>query len=151
MTRFQGRTALITGAAGDIGGAVASRLASEGASLILADHPSAESRLEPAQEACMLLGSPLVEIIAFDVTDHEAVEWALRHVAMRVATPDLLFNNAGYQGEFANLADVDAGDASRVLDVNVKGVLSVLQMFAQHVADAGTGGAVVNSSNKNAF
>lgn len=148
MTRFQGRTVLVTGAAGDIGGAVATHLAAQGAALVLADQLAAEDGLDAAQVACRNAGSPSVRTAAFDVTDHNAVEDAFATMAASGgATPDLLFNNAGYQGEFANLVDVTPDDVSRVLDVNVKGVLSVLQVFATRLATAATGGAVVNTAS----
>ena len=147
MTRFDQRTALVTGAAGDIGRAVAVRLATEGASLVLADHPGATDALDATRDACAAAGSPAVRRAVFDVTEHAAVDDALAAVANAGPTPDLLFNNAGYQGAFANLVDVPADDVARVLDVNVKGVLSVLQVFARLLAAAERPGAVVNTAS----
>ena len=147
MTRFDQRTALVTGAAGDIGRAVAVRLATEGASLVLADHPAATGALDATAGACSVAGSPDVQPVLFDVTDHAAVEDVLAAAADAGPTPDLLFNNAGYQGAFANLVDVAADDVARVLDVNVKGVLSVLQVFARLLAAAERPGAVVNTAS----
>lgn len=147
MTRFDQRTALVTGAAGDIGSAVAVRLATEGASLVLADHPGATDALDATSDACRAAGAVVVQAASFDVTEHAAVEDALGGVVARGVAPDLLFNNAGYQGEFANLLDVSADDAARVLSVNVAGVLSVLQVFGRHLAAAGRPGAVVNTAS----
>lgn len=147
MTRFEQRTALVTGAAGDIGRAVAVRLATEGASLVLADHPGAADALDATSDACTSAGSPAVRTAVFDVTDHAAVEDALAAAADAGPTPDLLFNNAGYQGAFANLVDVPPDDVARVLDVNVKGVLSVLQVFARLLGAAERPGAAVNTAS----
>ncbi len=62
-------------------------------------------------------------------------------------TVDLLFNNAGYQGDFANIIDYDVADFRRVLDINVTGMFIVLQHFARCLVAAGLPGAIVNTAS----
>jgi NAD(P)-dependent dehydrogenase (short-subunit alcohol dehydrogenase family) len=121
---------LVTGAAGDIGGAIADVLAQRGHDLVLADHPDAAARLD---EFCRRLGG---ESVTFDVTDEAAVTAAVEGIGPFAG----LVNNAGYQGVFASVDRYPLEDARRVLEVNVLGVMTVLAVAARVM----TGGAVVN-------
>jgi NAD(P)-dependent dehydrogenase (short-subunit alcohol dehydrogenase family) len=123
-------TVLVTGAAGDIGAAIAELLAQRGHRLALADHPDAAARLD---ELCRRLGA---ESVTFDVTDEAAVAAAVEGLAPLGG----LVNNAGYQGLFASVDRYPLDDARRVIEVNVLGVMTVLAVAAR----AMTGGAVVN-------
>ena len=141
------RIALVTGAAGDIGRAVAMRLAGDGIAVVLADHEAAADRLDDTQRRCAAMTGASATTTTFDVTDAGSVRDALTAVASEYGTPDLLVNNAGYQGRFANVVDVPLDDAARVLDVNVMGVLTVLQAFAAQLREEGRGGAIVNTAS----
>ncbi len=142
---FIGRTVLITGAAGDIGRATAIRLASAGAAVVVAD---VSDRVTATATACAR-ANPDAEPVAlvFDVTDESEVAAAFDDLAARGTIADLLFNNAGYQGHFANLVDYDVADFRRVLEINVTGVFLVLQGFARALIASGRPGAVVNSAS----
>lgn len=142
--RFAGRTALITGAAGDIGRATAVQLAGQGARIVLAD------LVDATETAWACTGAqpdsdPIV--VRFDVTDPAGVAQVFDDLLAQDVVPDLLFNNAGYQGGFSNIVDVAAADFRRVLDINVAGVFFVLQCFARARIDAGGGGAIVNTAS----
>ena len=151
MTRFNAdQIVLVTGAAGDIGRAVARRLASDGASLVLADLPAAASRLDETRRLCEAATSEhgaTVAIVPFDVTDAQAVTAAIAEVTATHGPTTLLFNNAGYQGEFANIVDADPIEVERVLAVNVTGVFTVLQAVARSLRDTGRRGAIVNTAS----
>lgn len=140
-----GRTTLVTGAAGDIGRATAVRLARAGSRLVLADVASGIDDTAAACVAADPASRPVV--ITFDVTDERDVERAFDALATEGITADLLFNNAGFQGAFANLVDYDVGDFRRVLDVNVAGVFIVLRCFARALIATGRPGAVVNTAS----
>jgi 2-dehydro-3-deoxy-L-rhamnonate dehydrogenase (NAD+) len=114
------RRVLVTGAAGDIGSAVAARLDCE---VVLADHPSRAGSSG--------------EWVSFDVTDAEATAAAIHGLGVL----DGLVNNAGYQGVFAPVDRYPSDDARRVLEVNVLGVFNVLAAAAQVM---NRGGAIVN-------
>ncbi len=137
--RFEGSTALVTGAAGDIGRAAALRLAAEGAAVVVADLPGARERLEETAGLC----GGAAEAVAFDVTDPAAVTAAFDDIG----AVELVFNNAGVQGAFAGVADYPIDDARRVLDVNVVGMLIVLREATRRMRGAGLEGAIVNTAS----
>jgi NAD(P)-dependent dehydrogenase (short-subunit alcohol dehydrogenase family) len=132
-------TVLVTGAAGDIGTAIAEVLAQRGYELALADHPSGGARLAETVEACRRLGAD-VKGVTFDVTEESAVVDAVRELAPLGG----VVNNAGYQGVFAPVDAYPLDDARRVLEVNVLGVITVLAAASRAMIAAGDGGALVN-------
>jgi NAD(P)-dependent dehydrogenase (short-subunit alcohol dehydrogenase family) len=123
-------TVLVTGAAGDIGTAIAEQLARRGHRLALADHPDVAAPLEDLRRR---LGA---ESVTFDVTDEAAVTAAVEGLGPLGG----LVNNAGYQGVFAPIESYPLDDARRVVEVNVLGAMTVLAAAARVM----TGGAVVN-------
>lgn len=141
-----GRTALVTGAAGNIGRAVAVKLAAEGAVVIAADHERAVDGLAETVELCEEASSiddGGARAVTFDVTDRGAVTAAMA----AEPTPDLVFNNAGYQGRFCNILDADGEDFAKVMAVNVTGVFNVLQVTAAALRAEGRSGSIVNSAS----
>ncbi|MGH1504252.1 MAG: SDR family NAD(P)-dependent oxidoreductase [Acidimicrobiales bacterium] len=139
-----GRVALVTGAAGDFGRVIAEHLARAGARLVVADRTEAAEPLAATVAALRELGAEVVAA-SFDVTDPDAVAVALEASAAALGPVELLVNNAGYQGTFANVLDYPVDDARRVLDVNVFGAFVVLQAAARQMVRMGDrGGAVVN-------
>ena len=137
---------LITGAAGDIGGATARLLAGLGWSLALFDHPSAAERLRVVEDDCRAAGAE-AWANTFDVTDEAAVQAAVDTCVETLGPPRGLFNNAGYQGQFIALDRYPLDDARRVFEVNVFGVMTVLAVVGRAMIDAGVGGAVVNMAS----
>jgi NAD(P)-dependent dehydrogenase (short-subunit alcohol dehydrogenase family) len=129
---------LVTGAAGDIGGAIAEELAPT-RSLVLADQPGGAEALARRGEACRAVGAA-VTTVTFDVTDERAAEEALMDVGPLAG----VVNNAGYQGVFAPVAQYPLDDARRVLETNVLGVMTVLSVAARAMVARGRGGAIVN-------
>jgi NAD(P)-dependent dehydrogenase (short-subunit alcohol dehydrogenase family) len=132
-------TVLVTGAAGDIGTAIAEVLARRGHGLALADHPDAVARLDETVRLCRDLGAD-TEGVTFDVTDEAAVTAAVRQLGPFGG----LVNNAGYQGVFMPVDKYPVDDARRVVEVNVLGVMTVLATAGRAMIAAGSGGAVVN-------
>ncbi len=142
--------AVITGAAGNIGRAVALGLAPTGARLVLCDLEAARSGLEETASRCRAASATSVAaptVLTFDVTDDEAVAAAFTEMSASVGAPTMVFNNAGYQGQFANLVDYDLDDMRTVLSINVAGVFSVLQAAARVMGQNGGGGSIVNMAS----
>ncbi len=145
---LDGRVALITGAGGDIGMAVARRLAAAGARLALLDLPARHDQLVQCEAECRELNAEVVvERVGCDVTDEAGVVAAVDRVSESLGVPDTVFNNAGYQGLFANTTDYPVDDFRAVLEVNVTGVFLVLQACASALRAAGTSGSIVNTAS----
>ncbi len=143
---FSGRTALITGAAGDIGRAVAVRLAGSGAALSLLDLP--DTPLGEVAAACGRLSSP--ELVGFhfvDVKDAAAVEQVVGQAASALGPPQLVFNNAGVQGDFATVDRYPSEEFRTVLDVNVVGAFNVLKSAGALLRQSGLAGSIVNTAS----
>jgi NAD(P)-dependent dehydrogenase (short-subunit alcohol dehydrogenase family) len=130
---------LVTGAAGDIGAAVAARLASTGNDVILADHPAVAALLATSAERCRGKGGA-VATTTFDVTDERATNAAVQSLG-RIGG---LVNSAGRQGAFAPVQAYPLEDARRVFDINVIGLLAVLAAVSRHMIEHGGGGSIVN-------
>jgi NAD(P)-dependent dehydrogenase (short-subunit alcohol dehydrogenase family) len=135
-------TVLVTGAAGEIGRAIAVTLARDGCDLVVADHPDAAEGLAETVEAST---RPGIEVTSatFDVTDEGAAAAAIGELAEL----DGLVNSAGRQGVFAPVDGYPLEDARRVLEVNVLGTMVVLAAAARTMATTGRGGAIVNVSS----
>ncbi|MEZ5215383.1 MAG: SDR family NAD(P)-dependent oxidoreductase [Ilumatobacteraceae bacterium] len=142
---LSGRLALVTGAAGNIGRAVARSLAEHGADLVLADLPAAAAGIDDTRAACARVRPDVrIDVATFDVREPEAIVGELTDAAGRLGTPTVVVNNAGYQGRFANVLDYDLDDLRSVIEVNTIGVFAVLQASARSMRAAGLGGAIVN-------
>jgi NAD(P)-dependent dehydrogenase (short-subunit alcohol dehydrogenase family) len=140
------RYALVTGAGGDLGRAMCVALAGDGWSLLVTDHPAQADRLEQTRAACAASG---VEIgsATFDVTDHAAVDHGVGALAARHGVPTALVANAGIQGAFMPVHEYDADALRRVLDVNVVGVFTAVNVTAKLMIRAGTGGSIVATAS----
>lgn len=124
--------AIVTGGAGDIGLAIASRLAEDGYRVGILDlSQDAVDKAAHAIEGAVPL--------AADVTDQASVEAALDGFGQ---APTLVVNNAGI-GRFGPLTDLSLADFQAVLQVNLVGAFIVAQAAAKRMMAAG-GGSIVN-------
>jgi NAD(P)-dependent dehydrogenase (short-subunit alcohol dehydrogenase family) len=141
--RFDGRTLMVTGGAGNIGLETARRLAREGARVALVD--VAEEKLEQAAEELRGEGAE-VRPYRCNVTDRAAVAQTVEQIVRDFGRIDLLFNNAGYQGLFQPTQRYPEEDFAAVININVNGFFYVLKAVSAHMVDAG-GGAIVNTAS----
>ena len=139
MRDFEGRTALVTGAAGEIGTATAALLATRGARVVAADLAGADwSRLRAAV--------PEAEVVHADMTDEASVAAMVAAAVEAGGRLHAFFNNAGVEGPIAPIADYAAADFRRVMAVNVEGVFLGLKHVMPVMLAAGAG-AIVNTSS----
>ncbi|WP_435091964.1 bifunctional aldolase/short-chain dehydrogenase [Clavibacter michiganensis] len=138
------RIALVTGAASGIGKAIATRLAAEGACVVVADLDLAK-----AQAAAAELGSTDVAVgVAADVADAAAVKAAVDAAVLAFGGLDLVVNNAGLSLS-KSLFDTTEADWDLQHDVMAKGSFLVSQAAARVLVDQGLGGDIVYISSKN--
>lgn len=139
-----GRVAFVTGAASGIGKAIATRLAKEGACVVVADLDLAQ-----AQEVAAALGSGDVAIgVAVDVTDEHAVRAAIDAAVLAFGGVDVIVNNAGLSIS-KPLSETTEADWNLVHDVLAKGSFLVSKAASAVMVAQGMGGDIVYISSKN--
>jgi NAD(P)-dependent dehydrogenase (short-subunit alcohol dehydrogenase family) len=134
--RFDGKTALITGASRGIGFAIAQRLVEDGARVVITAR--GQDTLDAAVEQ---LGGPAVAIGVAgkaDNADHRAEVFA--RIRAEFGGLDYLVNNAGINPAYGKLADVGEDAARKIFEVNVIGTLA----WSREAVTAGLSGAIVN-------
>ena len=141
--RFEGMTALITGGAGDIGLATATRLGEEGAAIALLDVK--EDGLSKAQHR-LSEKNITSQTYRCDVTDYQEVRGTVESIVSEFGGIDLLFNNAGYQGVFEPLPNYPAEDFTKVIEINLIGAFHVLQVVSGHMMERRFG-RIVNTAS----
>ena len=140
------RIALVTGAASGIGKAIATRLAAEGASVVIADLDA-----DKAQAAAAEIGTTDVAIgVAANVTDEAAVQAAVDCAVLAFGGLDLVVNNAGLSLS-KSLLDTTVADWDLQHDVMAKGSFLVSRAAAKVLIEQGLGGDLVYISSKNSI
>jgi len=140
--RFEGRVALITGAANGIGAATARRLFAEGARLLLVD---VDARAGKALCQELDARGDRVAFRAADVRDADAVEAAFQEAVERFGRLDVAFNNAGI-GAYGQVADLDPKSWHDVIDVDLNAVFYGCRAAVPRLRASG-GGAIVNTAS----
>jgi len=148
---FQNKVILVTGAGGNFGREGCLYFARRGAKVVAMDKNA--STLEetasyvkealPAESEAELLVAPC------DVTDVSSVQDAVDSAVERFSRIDLLWNNAGYQGQIKPTLDYDPKDFAIVMNVNVTGMFIVLQTVAKQMVKQQT--EATDSSTKNSY
>lgn len=146
---MEGKTAIVTGAAGGIGYAIAERFLREKAKVVIADVDSEKGMA--AERDLARLGD--VQFMKADVGRRLDVHNLVAAAVDAHGDIDVLVNNAGivHGADFLDLAEEDF---DRVLNVNLKGSFLTGQAVARHmvekVKNGGTPGSIVNMSSINA-
>ena len=125
MQDFKGRVAVITGAAGGIGGALARALAARGARLALADLD--EAGMDLLAKDLEATGTEVISVHT-DVRSEESVEALAREVESRLGGVHIVCNNAGI-ATAGELASVSIEEWKRAMDVNFWGVVNGVRSF----------------------
>ncbi len=143
------RIALISGAAGGIGLAIARRFLAEGAAVVLLDVDAAKLD-EAAKSLAAGHGSDNVRAITADLRDAKAIEAAVEAATLAFGGLDLLVNTAG----LSISGDVDAFRVEQfdlMHDVMARGSLLLAQAFVRQLKFQVLGGDILYIASKNAI
>ena len=135
MTDFNGRTVLVTGATGGIGGATVRHLVAAGADVV-ASGRKAEALAE-------LAGETGCRTLAFDLTSEDSVRGALEGLDLYGVV-----NCGGFGGEIATPMETDIEVFDKVISINARGALLVTKYASATMVRLGQGGAIVNVSSQ---
>ncbi len=145
MRRLEGKIAIVTGGAGGIGSATARRLASEGATTVIADLD-----LERAEAAAAAIGQGATAAY-YDAEAVETVEALVASTVARFGRLDILLNNAAIttaeiQSQDTTAVDITFETWDRVMAVNLRGYLAGCKYAIPAMLKSG-GGAIVNTAS----
>jgi NAD(P)-dependent dehydrogenase (short-subunit alcohol dehydrogenase family) len=141
MSEFAGKVVLVTGAAGNVGSAVAEAFAGLGADLALFDR--AEDRLEALVEQLPGDGRRLIETP--DLLDRDAIAASVERVVSTLGRVDCLANIAGGFTMGPKLHETPSSDWDFMMDLNARSVFHACAAAVPHMLVAG-GGRIVNVS-----
>jgi 3-oxoacyl-[acyl-carrier protein] reductase len=143
MTRFAGKVALVTGASRGIGRAIATRFASEGATVVL-NYAGNEAAAAEALAAVQAAGGNGV-LSRFDVGDAAQVEAAVKDIVAGQQRIDILVNNAGITRDNLLMRSSES-DFDDVVRTNLKGTFLLTKAVSRLMIKQ-KGGRIVNLSS----
>jgi NAD(P)-dependent dehydrogenase (short-subunit alcohol dehydrogenase family) len=144
MTLLAGKVALITGAGSGIGAAAAAIFAKEGAKVAVLDVKADEANrtVTTIEQA----GGDAMSIRA-DVSQADQMQQAIQQIIERWGQLDIVFANAGVNGKWAPIEELEVEDWDWTLNVNLKGTFLTVKYAVPHLKVRG--GAVVVTSSVN--
>ncbi|HKD35616.1 MAG TPA: SDR family NAD(P)-dependent oxidoreductase [Pirellulales bacterium] len=137
---LDGQTAVVIGATGVLGGALAEGLAKAGAFVVVAGRGA--ERGEERVRAIEKLGGK-ARFFAVDATSRESLKALLAATLKETGRVDILVNCAGVNAASSYLEASD-DDWDRVLQTNLTSTHLACQIFARRMVASGTGGAILN-------
>jgi meso-butanediol dehydrogenase/(S,S)-butanediol dehydrogenase/diacetyl reductase len=161
MGRFTGKVAVVTGSGrrGGLGEAIARRLTSEGAAVVISDLGRG---VDPATPDSMIGATAEMEAIAeelragggavstqvCDVRSWDQVRALADHAVSAHGSLDIWVNNAGIGYIMKPLLEVSPGDWGAVIDVNLTGAFYGLRAAAEVMVGQARGGRIVNVASQ---
>jgi len=137
--RLAGKRAIITGASGGIGAAIARHFVAEGASVVIADVNE-----QGARRVCEEIGDAC-SFVRCDVGEEADIRNMVESAAERLGGLDVVVNNAAVMVS-GLVTEVDAGDWDRTMRVNVRSHFLSSKYAVPHLRRAG-GGSIINTSS----
>ena len=135
--------AVITGASGDIGQAIARAYAQKGYKVALCFHENKEAAEALAYE--ITRGGGMASAFSADLTSEQHVMLLEREVIERIGEPDVLVNNAGVASQML-FHDVSLEEYDRVMDTNVKSTFLTTRAFLPYMI-RNKAGSIINISS----
>lgn len=141
MGRLDGKVAVITGGAGDIGKAAGRRFAQEGADVLLVDLDAAA-----LASVCHDVGCARIRPFVADVTKAADNRAMIAEATALFGGVDIFLANAGIEGIVAPITECEETVFDHVIDVNVKGPFLGLKAAIPAMIARGGGSIVISSS-----
>jgi len=139
------RVAIITGATGNLGKAIALRLADDGLDIALNDIPSAADNLELLRKDIEAKGRRAFVFIG-DVSEESAVEAMVLNVAANMGQLDVMIANAGIARGIP-LLDTPVDYWNKIFSVNARGAFLCYKHAAKQMIKQGKGGRIIGASS----
>ena len=143
--RFAGKVAVVTGSSSGIGQAIAVRLASEGAAIMI-DYHSHPEGAEETQKQIAGQGTGKSITVQADVSTVAGGQSLVTAAYAQLGGCDILVNNAGIE-KGSDFWETSEADYDAVLGLNLKGAFFITQAFVKQLRDAKKPGRVINISS----
>ncbi|MFD1730587.1 SDR family oxidoreductase [Deinococcus malanensis] len=143
MGMLNGKVAFITGGASGIGAGTALRFAQEGARVVLADVQDEEG--ERIRDEIRGQGAQALYVNC-DVSDPESVRKAIEATISEFGQLDIVFANAGINGVWTPIDELQPDEWDKTLDINLKGTYLTVHFAVPHLKRAGGGSIIITSS-----
>lgn len=141
MMNFDGKLALVTGASGGIGAAVAAALAAQGAHVAL-HYNRGEAAARAVADAITAKGGTAY-LVQGDITQRGVPAKVVNQAAEKLGGLDILFNNAGAMIRRMPFMELDDALYDEALDLNARPVIAASQAAVPHMEKRG-GGSIIN-------
>ena len=142
---LHGKTAVVVGATGELGGAIAEGLCRAGADTVIVGR-SEEVGTERAEEFNAWDDAGEAIFHPCDTTSKADLQELVDAVDERFGQIDVWVNSAGVNAATPFL-EIDEDEWDHIMDVNLKGVFFACQVAGQYLLDQGTGGSIINISS----
>lgn len=142
MKKLTGKVALVTGASKGIGAAIAKSFAAEGASVVV-NFASSREGADKVVSDIIADGGKAVSIPG-DISKAEDIDRLIEESLLRFGRLDILVNNAGIY-QFGSLEEITEDEFHRHFNLNVLGLLLMIQKTVKHFGE--NGGSVINISS----
>lgn len=148
MTRFAGKTVVVTGSGRQLGlgQGILRRFADEGANCVVSDLTIGDEAQTVAEE--LRSRGAQVLTVACDVSEPAQCKALISGAAQAFGGVDVMVNNAGIGFLMKPLLEVDPADWTRVIAVNLSGAFFCTQSAAQDMIRRGKGGRIVNIASQ---
>ena len=143
--RLDGKVAIVTGGGMGIGAAISSRLADEGASIVIAQRTTEAGR--DHADAIIAAGGQAVAVPT-DVTDRDQLASMVERAVEEFGPPDILVNNAGI-AVYVDPLEATPDDWQRCFSVDLEAAWWAARAVLPHMLDRG--GSIINIASIHAF
>jgi NAD(P)-dependent dehydrogenase (short-subunit alcohol dehydrogenase family) len=140
--QLAGRVALVTGAGSGIGKAAAQLMAKEGAKVAALGR--SDDEIQETLEAIQKLGGEAIPVLA-DISQPEAMQKAIQAIAEQWGRLDIVFANAGINGVWTSLEELEPEEWDKTLNVNLKGTFLTVKYAIPLLKKQG-GSVIITSS-----